>query len=80
MPVEDLEATEYAVHTTRPPDPGPGRVITPLVLVTPEGDVVRVFQVVEEQGDRRRVVDGPCRILGFESHFAHCPQRDQFRR
>jgi hypothetical protein len=81
IPVESRTPEEYRVWTERPPDPGPGRIIKPLVLVTPEGDTLRVFQMVEElEGGRRRVVDGPCRILGHESHFATCPNADDFRK
>lgn len=81
-PVESLEPEEYRVWTEEPIDVEAKR----LVLITPEGEILIVWQDLEPLGPGqdpaapRRTLEGPCRVVGSESHFAACPEANTFRR
>lgn len=78
MPIESSEPEEYRVHLENPAVAG--RRAKRLVLVV-NGEVLTVWQEIEELGEGRvRLVDGPCKIVGVESHFARCPNAADFRR
>ncbi len=84
MPVESEEPEEYCVWTDRASmdfsDHAPA--YEKLVLVV-EGEILTVwrgFHADAAKSGGRRYVDGPCRILGVESHFASCPEAEAFRR
>lgn len=82
MPVESETPEEYRVWMAPPTDQH-GRPWTyeRRVLVTPAGDTLVVFVGVERQPDGRvKIIDGPCQVIGVESHFSTCPASEQFRR
>lgn len=76
-PVECAEAEEYRVWTEPPMIMNDGETLKRFVLISEEGEVLPVWAKISPIG---RLMDGPCRILGWESHFAACPKADQFRR
>lgn len=78
MPIESTESEEYRIHLENPAVSG--RTAKKLVIVV-DGEVLTVWQEIETQPDGRvRLVDGPCKIVGVESHFARCPNAADFRR
>ena len=93
MPVESDEMEEYRVWLDPPAArvptimPALDETVTiehrQLRLVTETGEVVRTWTafLLEQRHGReiRTRLDGPCRITGYESHFATCPQADAFR-
>jgi len=84
-PVESTEPEEYRVWLDPPPS-GRGLRGEPLaqskrlVLITEDGDYLNVYQGLVREGGQLRAVDGPARVLGYESHFATCPAADAMRK
>jgi hypothetical protein len=72
MPVESDEAEEYNAFME------PTLNTVRRMLITEDGDVVTAW--VLPAGQRPRFDQRTVKITGYESHFASCPNADEFRR
>ena len=66
MPVESATMETYYLHLNQPGDPH-------LVLVTEDGTTLQGRQGTEHDS-------GVVRVVGAESHFARCPQAQEWRK
>jgi hypothetical protein len=73
MPVEGRGEEEYRVWLDR--EQMPGHVAPKKLVLVVDGEVLTTWLGRTPNGP----VDGPCRVIGVESHFAYCKAAEQFR-